>query len=48
MEKRLRNTELEILLEHDPFTFLLFVFLSAIPGLLRNTHCRPEAVTTTL
>lgn len=30
MKKRLRNTVLEILLEYDPLTFLLLVFLSLI------------------
>ena len=38
MKKRLRNTVLEILLEYDPLTFLLLVFLSQIPGLLPNTQ----------
>lgn len=38
MKKRLRNTVLEILLEYDPLTFLLLVFLSQIRGLLPNTQ----------
>ena len=45
VKKRLRNTVLEILLEYDPLTFLLLVFLSQIPGLLPNTHYRIGVMT---
>lgn len=46
MKKRLRNTLLEILLEHYPLTFHLLVFFFSYFRFAHNTHYRIEAVTT--